>query len=162
MKDMEAIYRDYAVPVYRFAYTLTGSADAAEELTQDTFCEAVRCLHRYDGSCKLLTWLCQIARHRWYDTLKKQRRRAAIPPDESWPDPSPGVQQNVEQTDEAHRLYRCIHELPEQERELVLLRILAQLSFAEIAAILEISENAARVRYHRARQKLQERMMENG
>ena len=162
MQDMETIYREYAVPVYRFAYTLTGSADAAEELTQDTFCEAVRCLHRYDGSCKLLTWLCQIARHRWYDTLKKQRRRTDLPPDENLPDPAAGVQQSVEQAEEVRRLYRCIHRLPEQEKELVLLRLLAQLPFAEIAAILGCSENAARVKYHRARQKLKERMEQDG
>ncbi len=162
MRDMETIYREYAVPVYRFAYTLTGSADAAEELTQDTFCEAVRCLHRYDGSCKLLTWLCQIARHRWYDTLKKRRRRASEPPDETLPDPTPGVQQSVEQTDEVRRLYRYIHALPEAEKELVLLRTLGGLSFAQIAGIMDISENAARVRYHRARLKLQERMEQDG
>lgn len=162
MQDMETVYREYAVPVYRFAYTLTGSADAAEELTQDTFCEAVRCLHRYDGSCKLLTWLCQIARHRWYDTLKKQRRRAGVPADETIPDPAAGVQQSVERAEEAGRLYRYIHQLPEEEKELVLLRILAQLPFAEIAAILGCSENAARVRYHRARQRLLERMEQDG
>lgn len=159
---MESIYREYAVPVYRFAYTLTGSADAAEELTQDTFCEAVRCLHRYDGSCKLLTWLCQIARHRWYDTLKRRRRYADAPPDETLADPAPGPQQLAESGDEVRRLYRHIHALPEQEKELVLLRILAQLPFAEIAAILGCSENAARVKYHRARQKLMERMEQDG
>ncbi|MBQ8610771.1 MAG: sigma-70 family RNA polymerase sigma factor [Oscillospiraceae bacterium] len=162
MRDAESIYREYAVPVYRFAYTLTGNADAAEELTQDTFCEAVRCLHRYDGSCKLLTWLCQIARHRWYDTLKKRRRYTDTPPDETLTDPAPGPQQLAESGEEVRRLYRYIHELPAQEKELVLLRILAQLPFAEIAAILGCSENAARVKYHRARQKLKERMEQDG
>lgn len=58
--DMEQIYRDYAQMVYRYLLSLTHDAELAEEITQETFYRAIRSIHRFDGSSKLSTWLCQI------------------------------------------------------------------------------------------------------
>ena len=51
--------------VYRFLLGLTADENLSEELTQQTLYEAVRAAHRYDGTCKLSTWLCQIAKRRY-------------------------------------------------------------------------------------------------
>ena len=62
-KDMETIYQEYANLVYRFLYSFTKDKEWSEELMQETFLRAVTSISRYDGSCKLSVWLCQIAKH---------------------------------------------------------------------------------------------------
>ena len=63
MQPMEEIYRDYATVVYKYLISLTHDSDMAEELTQETFYQAIRSSDRYDESCKMTTWLCSIAKN---------------------------------------------------------------------------------------------------
>lgn len=60
MLNMDLVYRDYAQYVFKFLMTLCMEEHTAEELTQETFYQAVRGANKYDGSCKISTWLCQI------------------------------------------------------------------------------------------------------
>ena len=60
---MEEIYQRYAKTVYHFLLARTRNEDLAEELTQETFYQAIRSIDRYDESCKLSTWLCGIAKN---------------------------------------------------------------------------------------------------
>lgn len=73
MFDMDAVYREYAVMVYKFLLSLCYEEELAEELTQETFYQAVRSVDRYDGSCKVSTWLCQIAKHLWYREIERRK-----------------------------------------------------------------------------------------
>ena len=75
MFDMDAAYREYAVMVYKFLLSLCYEEELAEELTQETFYQAVRSVDRYDGSCKVSTWLCQIAKHLWYREMERRKRK---------------------------------------------------------------------------------------
>ena len=52
MQDMDAVYRQHFRMVYQYLMSLTHQPDVAEELAQETFCQAVSSIHRYDGSCK--------------------------------------------------------------------------------------------------------------
>ncbi|MBR3367989.1 MAG: RNA polymerase subunit sigma, partial [Lachnospiraceae bacterium] len=61
MQHMEEIYQQYARTVYGYLLSRTRDRDLAEELTQETFFQAIRTIDRYDGSCRLSTWLCAIA-----------------------------------------------------------------------------------------------------
>lgn len=70
---MDAAYREYAVMVYKFLLSLCYEEELAEELTQETFYQAVRSVDRYDGSCKVSTWLCQIAKHLWYREIERRK-----------------------------------------------------------------------------------------
>ena len=63
MQSMEEIYKEYAKTVYRFLLSRTHDADLAEELTQETFYQAIRTSGRYDGSSKVSTWLLGIAKN---------------------------------------------------------------------------------------------------
>ena len=78
MDDMDAIYRSHAQTVYKFLLAQCRDPDLAEELTQETFYRAVCSIDRFDGSCKLSVWLCQIAKHLWYQHLRKHRREAPL------------------------------------------------------------------------------------
>ena len=69
--NQEEMYRLYAHPVYCFFLSLCHDPQIAEELTAETFFQAVLCIHRYDQSCELKTWLFQIANNVW---CKEARR----------------------------------------------------------------------------------------
>ena len=72
--DLEAAYQEYADLVYRFLYVRTRDREWSQELMQETFLRAVGSISRYDGSCKLSVWLCQIAKHILYQELRKKKR----------------------------------------------------------------------------------------
>ena len=62
-KKMEEIYQKYAQTVYKYLMSMTQDSQLAEELTQETFYQAVKSIGRYDSSCSISTWLCAIAKH---------------------------------------------------------------------------------------------------
>ncbi len=158
MLNIDLVYRDYAQYVFRFLMTLCMEEHTAEELTQETFYQAVRSAHKYDGSCKVSTWLCQIAKHLWYQELDRRKRRAAdslTPAEEDTLAAETATpEQQVAVKDEKMDLFRKIHVLSETEKEVVLLRLTGAFSFAEIGDIVGRTENWARVTIYRAKQKI--------
>ena len=155
MADMEAIYQQHAQTVYKFLYAQCRDRGLAEELTQETFYQAVRSIDRYDGSCKLSVWLCQIAKHLWYQQLRKQKRETPLPEDAAALDtPLPSAEEEVTARQGHLDLLRLIHSLPDLQREVVYLRAFGGLSFREIGDVLGRSENWARVTFYRSKEKL--------
>jgi len=157
MDDMDAVYRAHAQTVYKFLLAQCHDPDLAEELTQETFFRAMRTMKNYDGTCKLSVWLCQIAKHLWYQWLDKRSRWQQA----ELTDEVPGQQSPEKSTllyMEKTELYQAIHMLPEPMRELVHLRLTGEFTFAEIGRILGKSENWARTTFYRAKQKIMEEM----
>ena len=153
MDDMTAIYRQHAQTVYKFLLSQTRDPGLAEELTQETFYQAVRSIDRFDRKCKVSVWLCQIAKHLWYQQLRKQKRE--VPLSEEGVDvPLPSAEE--ETLDRAGRLelLRQVHSLPEPCREVVYLRAFGDLSFREIGDVLGKTETWARVTFYRGKEKL--------
>lgn len=152
---MEEIYRRYADTVYRFLLSQTRDAHLAEELTQETFCRAVGAIGRYDGSCKLSVWLCQIAKHLWYQELRRRSRHPTVEfGEEEEPAPVPSVEEQMIAREGHLELLRSIHELPDPQREVVYLRAFGNLSFRQIGDIMGKTETWARVNFYRGKEKL--------
>ena len=158
MQSMEEIYRQHAQTVYRYLCSLTGDEDLSEELTQETFAQAVSSIGRFDGSCKVSTWLCAIAknqlmayrrRHPLQDSLDELAETGASPAGTA---PSP--EEETLSAERKRRLYAAIHDSPEPAREVLYLRLLGGLSFREIGDVLGQSENWARVTFYRGKEKL--------
>lgn len=78
MQDMEQIYEQYFETVNKFLFCLTHDNDVSEELTQETFCKAVKKIDTYKGECKMSVWLCQIAKNLWYNQCKKNKKIVSI------------------------------------------------------------------------------------
>ena len=158
MQPMEEIYRDYATVVYKYLISLTHDSDMAEELTQETFYQAIRSSDRYDESCKMTTWLCSIAKN----VLITYRRKHPVTEDISDQEISTSSAES-EALDSLHRveLLKKIHLLEDPYKEVLYLRVFGELSFAQIGSIFRKTESWARVTYHRARLKLKERMDNN-
>ena len=154
MESLDEIYRRHAATVYKYLLSLCRDAHTAEELTQETFYQAVRSIDRFDGSCRVSTWLCQIAKHLFYQDLRKRRREAPLPEEEEALPPLPSAEEEVLDQSGRLELLRRVHELPEPGREVVYLRIFGDLSFREIGAVLGRTETWARVTYYRCKERL--------
>ncbi|WP_318152759.1 RNA polymerase sigma factor [Paenibacillus terricola] len=155
-EDLEEIYRNHAQSVFRYLLSLTHDEDLAEELTEETFYRAVYSIHTYNGSCKISVWLCQIAKHVWYQELGKRKRQQTQELDEDIPSTGRSPEEAMLLKSSKMDLYRAIHKLDEPMREIVHMRISGEFSFAEIGEILGKSENWARVTFYRAKQKMME------
>lgn len=152
---MEKVYEENAKAVYKYLFCLTHNADLTEELTQETFYQAMKGIDRFRGECKISVWLCQIAKRLWYRELEK-RRTEQVPISEmteelsAFDDIENDYLLNVEKVE----IFRLLHNLDEVTREVMYLRLTGELSFAEIGSIMEKSENWARVTFYRGKQKL--------
>ena len=151
MEDMSRLYQQHAQTVYKFLLAQCRDAHLAEELTQETFYQAIRSVDRFNGSCKVSVWLCQIAKHLWYQHLRKHRREAAEGPPET-------VLPSAEEETLAHEgqleLLRKIHALSPDAREVVYLRSFGGLSFREIGDVCGRTETWARVTFYRSKELL--------
>lgn len=157
--DMDSVYQEYASLVYRFIYSYTKDVEWSQELMQETFLRAVGSISRYNGSCKLSVWLCQIAKHVLYQELRKKKRTEMVELADYLPDDSsPNGENSVLNQENKIELYQAIHHLPELEREVILYRITGELSFREIGAILGKSENWSRTVFYRAKQKIKKEL----
>ena len=151
MKDLDTVYRQHAQTVYKFLLSQCRDPQTAEELTQETFYQAVRSIDRFDGSCKVSVWLCQIAKHLWYQHLRKRKPEEPLPEDGL---PGPSAEEDV-LTRQGHLdLLRQIHALPPSPREVVYLRAFGGLSFREIGDVMGRSETWARVTFYRGKEAL--------
>ena len=151
----DSLYEQHAQKVSRYLCSLTGNPDLAEDLTQETFYQALKSLHTFRGDCTPYVWLCAIAKRLWYRELDRQKKH---PPLEETQLASLAASDNPEaelqERDERLRLYRAMQHLPADTREVMYLRLNGDFSFREIGEIMQHSEAWARVRFYRGKQQL--------
>ena len=161
--EIKEAYEQYFNTVFGYLCTLTGgNYDLAEELTQETFYRATKKISEFRGECKMSTWLCQIAKYAYYQSLDKKRRSREVSFEEAV---ELAMQEEVEKTLEDAEaklhIYKVIHTLPTPMRDVVMLRLTGDLSFKEIGDVLNQSENWARVTFYRAKQILGKELNKN-
>ena len=87
MESFEAVYEELFPQVYRYLLVLCGDRDLAEELTQETFFQAIQHIDSFRGDCKLYVWLCQIGKRKYLAGLRRQKRSGEMPDLERQPSP---------------------------------------------------------------------------
>ncbi len=147
---MDEIFQQNAKIVYHFIYSMCRDDSLSEDLTQETFLKAIESIHRFDGSCKISTWLCQIAKHLLYQHWTRCKKYSFVELDESLEDGSDTEQQAMNRM-ELSDIWGKVQSLPEKMKQVVQLRILSDFSFKEIGQMLGKSENWARVTFYRAK-----------
>ena len=149
----EDLYAQHAERVYRYLFSLCREPDTAEDLTQETFCQALKNLHTYRGDSTPQVWLCAIAKRLWYRELERRSRTAE--PDALTRMPAPdNPAQEVEERSQRLALYQAMQKLDGETREVLYLRLSGEFSFREIGEILGKSEVWARVRFYRGKETL--------
>ena len=159
--DYEGLYEAYYMQVYSFLMARSGDRALAEELTAQTFYKAMTG-PAFRGEGSPLTWLCAIAKNLYADELRRRARQGEATADEAAEMPAPGdMAAEAQDRDEAFRIHLILHDMPEPYKEVFQLRVFGELPFARIGQIFGKTETWARVTYHRARLKIQERMVED-
>jgi RNA polymerase sigma-70 factor (ECF subfamily) len=155
---VKATYAD----MYTLAYRLTGNEEDARDVVQDAYLRAYRGLKRFRGDARFTTWMYRITANCASTNLAKRSRTRHEELDEEFdlvdlhPDHDPA--QKAELGYERDRIARALEELPPRLRAVIVLRDVYDLPHESIATELGITEAAAKVRLHRARRKLRERL----
>ncbi|MBQ8641254.1 MAG: RNA polymerase sigma factor [Clostridia bacterium] len=157
--NFEETYRIYFQNVYRFLFSLTGNADLSQELTQETFFKAMGAMDRFDGRKDILAWLFTIARNTYYSHCRKQKyltsdSMAAEPfPEDSVP-AADSPAETLIRKETALEIHRFLHNMKEPYKEVFTLRVLGELSYAQIGRLFGKSESWVRVTYYRAKKQI--------
>lgn len=157
-KKFGQVMKEHLSPVYNFIYRLTGNADSAADITQETFIKVWKNLKRFDQTKSFKPWLFAIARNTTIDWLRKRR---AIPfsdlsnQDEgdfenNIPDYFPLPDELFQRQELQILLENALAKLPITDRTIILLHHPEELTFAEIGKILEQPLNTVKSRYRRA------------
>lgn len=142
-----ALYDRYVQRVYRYCYYRTNNAPDAQDLTAQIFLAALESLPRYRQEGHFAAWLFSIARRKVTDYY---RRVPAVPLDEAvLPPIQSDLAVDAETSQRRERLLGLVRSLGEDEKELIHLRYVAELSFAEIALSLRKNEEAVKKTLYR-------------
>jgi RNA polymerase sigma-70 factor (ECF subfamily) len=163
----EEVVRTHGGQFLSVCRRMLGNEEDAREAVQDAFLSAFRSLARYNGEARLSTWLYRIVVNSALMKLRSRRCRREmaiddllpsfgddghhVEPPAQWTEPPDGALLRQE----TKELIRCmIDKLPDTYRTVLLLRDIEELDTAETATILGVTENAVKIRLHRARQAL--------
>jgi RNA polymerase sigma-70 factor, ECF subfamily len=158
----------YSYPVYRLAYGITGIAQEAEDIVQETFFKAFRHLESFSPSkAAFKTWLLAIARNQSlnvFSSLKRKTLRFLNEMDMDGAYPFSSARQNVENLlsvkQEVLRVEKALMKLPKRQRTAVLLKAQENLSYDEIAHVMNTSSSSVESLIFRARKRLLEILKE--
>lgn len=163
MKELlTELFERYHRDVYAYLYSLCHDAPLAEDLTSEVFVEVVRSIAAFRGDADVKTWMFSIARHQWYQYLRRKKRQLPTESLQALYDsqftglPAPELTGEVEQ---------AVRDLLAQESELtrrVFRMRLEGYSYCEIASGTGISESSARVVFFRVKTKLKQYLEKEG
>ena len=148
--------------VWRVCWHYTGNREAAEDCGQEAMVRIWRSLESYRGECALESWVYRIAANCCMDWLRKKKRDRSVsvePLREQGFDPAddaPGTEEQVVQKDERRRLREAIRQLPDDQREALILTQLEKVPYEEAARALGVSEGTVKSRVNRAKARLKE------
>jgi RNA polymerase sigma-70 factor, ECF subfamily len=151
------LYNHYVQPIYRYLYSQVGTIHDAEDLTSQTFMTAYETLPRYRERGYFSAWLFRIARNRLVDHFRGRSREVGLAEAEKVRAVQDALGQVI-QDEEVSRLQALICKLPEQERDLIRLRYVADLTFAEMAGVLGKHEDAVKKSVYRLLARLKSQM----
>ena len=159
--------------VYNLALRLSGSAEDAADLTQEAYLNAWRGLSSFQGESAFSTWLYRLTTNVCIDFLRRERRRQAIAGAVSLddnevdyanlvPDRAPSPHEILEGRELKAAISRGLRQLSDEHRQVLVLREVTGLSYAEIAAVLGLEEGTVKSRIARARLALRKYLLEQG
>ena len=152
--SIEDIYQENYGIVYGFLLNITKNSFLGEELTALTFYMAIENIKQYDGTHRISSWLCQIAKNEFYKNHRLNKRFTSMDNLEALTIPGKSMEELLSDKELSIKIHTLIHKLNEPYKEVFNLRVFAELTFQEIGFILGKSENWARVTFYRAKVKI--------
>jgi RNA polymerase sigma-70 factor (ECF subfamily) len=165
----EEIVQRYNRRIYNICYRFAGSADDAQDLTQEVFIKMYRTLSSYDpGRAAFMTWLTTITRNLLVDHFRKTKQERttesldgpvsehedAMPLSDRIPDKAAPPDARVHSREAGEMVHHALQKLSPELREAVILRDLQDMDYREIAAVLRVPEGTVKSRINRGRAEL--------
>ncbi len=165
----EEIVQRFHRRIYNVCYRFAGSADDAEDLTQEVFIKVFRTVSSFDGDkASFNTWVTTVARNLLVDHFRKTRNDRATDSidalqgaDEDGPtladrlaSDGPSAQAHVESRERREMVHRALQQISPDLREAVILRDLQDMDYREIAQVLKVPEGTVKSRINRGRAEL--------
>ncbi|RME79580.1 MAG: sigma-70 family RNA polymerase sigma factor [Chloroflexi bacterium] len=156
----------YQRPVYNLCYRMLGDAAEAEDAAQETFLRAYTRLRTYQPGRKFSSWILSIASHYCIDHLRKQRYHQVpwddLPPDRMLSASDPEPEQAALSRERDRSVHQLLDTLPAEYRLAVILRYWHNMSYEEIAVLMETTVSAVKSRLFRARQMMAKQARQTG
>jgi RNA polymerase sigma-70 factor (ECF subfamily) len=163
-KDMSAfdeIFAMYHKPIFYYIYKMANSTEVAEDITQDTFVKVYKNLSKVDDDIKLPTWIYKIAHNTFIDHIRKNKVSLELLDNIDYENKY--TADNIMDNPEARylnaelrvKIDKTMQKLNNRYKSVLILREYNNLSYKEVAAILELSETAVKSLIHRARLEFQ-------
>ncbi len=168
----EQLVRTYQTPIYNLCLRMSGNPDDAADLSQEAFIKAWRNLGSFQFESAFSTWLYRLASNTCLDFLRSVKRRPQVSltvedgdgetQTLDLPDTAPTPEEAAISKEENELLARAMQSLDEQQRQILTLRVVNDLSYAEIAEILNIKEGTVKSRLARTRDALRKKLLQCG
>jgi len=165
--DREAfgeLVEQYRDNVYRLAYRMCGNAYDADEAAQEAFVAAWRALPNFRGDAKFSTWLYRLTTNAAIDVMRREKRHKTVGDGEmvDLADDADSPQETVERTEQQEAVQEALATLSEEYREVLLLRYMEELDYAEIAEVLQLPSGTVKSRINRAKAALKTALLKSG
>ena len=159
-----ALVEQYRDNVYRLAYRMCGNAYDADEAAQEAFVAAWRALPNFRGDAKFSTWLYRLTTNAAIDVMRREKRHQTVGDGEmiEVADDADSPQETVERTEQQEAVQKALATLSEEYREVLLLRYMEELDYAEIAEVLQLPSGTVKSRINRAKAALKTALLKSG
>lgn len=167
----EQLLLEHQKNVYNLCYRMAGNPDDAMDLSQETFLRAWRCLDQYQFASAFSTWLCRLCSNICIDFLRRRRRQQTVPltfedadgEEQTYavPDAQPLPEEQVELKLTRETLAAAMAQLLPEHRAVLQLRVVNEMSYEQIADVLDIQIGTVKSRLSRARNQLK-KILERG
>ena len=167
----EQLLLEHQKNVYNLCYRMAGNPDDAMDLSQETFLRAWRCLDQYQFASAFSTWLYRLCSNICIDFLRRRRRQQTVPltfedadgEEQTYavPDPAPLPEEQVELKLTRETLAAAMAQLLPEHRAVLQLRVVNEMSYEQIADVLDIQIGPVKSRLSRARNQLK-KILERG
>jgi RNA polymerase sigma-70 factor (ECF subfamily) len=161
LPEIETLVHQYWHDIWQYAFFLTRKEQLAEDIAQDTFIQAFRFIGSFRGQRTMKTWLFKIARNIAFNYKKSAFfKRVSLFGFLTETRTVPSAEAEYLESTFISELWKAVLELPQNYREIIILRAHYGLSHTELSELLNISEGTVKSRLHRARGKLEKTMKE--
>lgn len=156
----DTLFDRHYLGVYNFARTMVRETGAAEEILQDTFLAVARAAKTYEPRGTFRTWLLRIVRNRCLNRLEAERARRQVLMDDpagivlQYPSPEPSPLERACVNEQMDRVRRAVAALPDRQREAIALYAFEEMTYQQIADVLDLPINTVKTLIHRARASL--------
>ena len=163
----ETLMRAHQKQVYNLCLRMCGNAEDAFDLSQEAFLRAWRGLAQYQFEAEFSTWLYRLTRNVCIDHLRRRKREDTVPLEQEQdgevivlpiPDGAPGPEERALHEEKRRVLAEAMLSLPEEQREILILRVVNDLSYEQIAQILDLQLGTVKSRLARARMQLKKNL----